>query len=213
MELPNDTRIAGDKTVADWNALKAEYSREKTEKFWRIAFTDFFKQRVETRYFAPIDCLSSQGSGTGEGFSIVAIQCTLIEFLGSTIEGKNYRFRKKQAPPLDKDTEYDNSSDIFVRFLELKMPFSDLFRQEGSAIDFYKSVRCGLLHEARTKDLWTIVARRDSRTAVDTVNKVIDRDLFQECFNTFLRDYEEQILLRSDLQNALLRKLDGFCRR
>ena len=63
--------------------------------------------------------------------------------------------------------EYSSSSDIFISFLTNRMPFKDEFNKD-QARDFYISVRCGLLHEARTKNGWTIWAKPGSRDFLGT---------------------------------------------
>ena len=60
------------------------------------------------------------------------------------------------------------------------MPFKDEFN-EDQARDFYISVRCGLLHEARTKNGWTIWAKHGSRIIDATgAQKILYRDDFQK---------------------------------
>jgi hypothetical protein len=86
------------------------------------------------------------------------MQWRIVEFLESTIQGKSYRFLRREAPPLG-PYEYSSSSDIFVSFLVNRTPFSSDFKTEDTARDFYEGVRCGLLHEARTKNGWTVWAK------------------------------------------------------
>ena len=92
----------------------------------------------------------------GEGFSIVALQCSLIEFLASTLEGKSYKYCPSKAVKCDVH-EYCNSKALYIRFLRSEHPFSQYFN-EATARDFYENVRCPLLHEARTKGRWRILA-------------------------------------------------------
>ncbi len=81
-----DMKIADQHTVADWKAMKAILD-PGTPDNWEAAFNLFFRKRVETRYFEPIRLLQEHGGNKGEGFSIVALQCSLIEFLASTRDG------------------------------------------------------------------------------------------------------------------------------
>ena len=96
------------------------------------------------------------------GSRILAIQCTLVEFLESTVQGVTYRYlrRGETLGP----HEYSSSSDLFVNFLCKRDPFARDF-SEALAKEFYAGVRCGLLHEARTKNGWKVWARqgRDRR--------------------------------------------------
>jgi hypothetical protein len=52
---------------------------------------------------------------------------------------------------------------LIISFLMTRTPFKEDFKTENMARDFYEGVRCGLLHEARTKNGWTIWAK-DSGT-------------------------------------------------
>jgi hypothetical protein len=47
---------------------------------WRKAARDYFFAKLSTRYLEPIDAIRQSGKNEGEGFSNVAIQCSLIEF-------------------------------------------------------------------------------------------------------------------------------------
>ena len=145
----------------------------------------------------------------GEGFSIVAIQCSLIEFLESTIQGKSYRYRRNGDPPLGQ-YEYSNSGGIFESFLVNRPPFDGEFTPQ-LAHDFYVSVRCGVLHEARTKNGWTILAKRETGQVADANLKIVYRDNFQSGLLRFAKWYKGELPSRGDLQEAFLRKFDSLC--
>jgi len=164
---------------------------------------------LSLRYLEPINVLQNNGTFQGEGFSIVAIQCSLIEFLESTLQGKTYRYKPKGAPSLGPH-EYSNSSGIFVSFLVNRLPFKDDFN-EASARDFYEGVRCGLLHEARTKNGWTIWAKAPGNHTIDTAKKIIYRDNFQRGLIAFVEWYRAELPSNSGLQEAFIRKFDSLC--
>lgn len=154
----DDVYIAGTKTVADWNAFRPGLALGGDRAVWTEAFQSYFHARLSLRYLDPIRVLQDNGTYQGEGFSIVAIQCTLIEFLESTVQGRSYRYRRRGDPPVGPH-EYSNSSELFVSFLSTRQAFAKDFDAQ-LAHDFYEGVRCGLLHEARTKGGWTIWAKR-----------------------------------------------------
>jgi hypothetical protein len=79
--------IAGWKTQADWHATKASLVVGGDPQTWRAVYRDFYRARLDLRYLNPIKILQDHGTFSGEGFSIAAIQCSLIEFLESTIQG------------------------------------------------------------------------------------------------------------------------------
>jgi hypothetical protein len=152
MKLSNDTRIAGTKTVAHWAAMKGRLTGSPIPTAWTDAFNDFFKGRLESRYFEPISAIAAIEKDVGEGFAIVALHCSLIEFLAATLKGKTYKYQRNGKPTLNQ-FEYANSRDMFVDFLESNEPFKSMFSRKGSALDFYKSVRCGSCMKREQKEI------------------------------------------------------------
>jgi hypothetical protein len=146
------------------------------------------------------------GRYIGEGFSIVALQCTLIEFLESTLIGKNYRFLKKGQ--VLGEHEYSSSSALFVDFLSKRKPFAETFDAQ-SALDFYVGVRCGLLHEAQTKNDWTIWAKPpDGKKISDTKKRIVYRDALQDALVRYISAYGNSLATDGERQAAFLRKFD-----
>ena len=213
MTLPDNTRNAGTKTVKDWTAIKVRPERCNNDpSIWNEAFRNFFKARLDSRYFKPVHAIERMGQNVGEGFAIVTLHCSLIEFLSSTLEGKTYRYRKKGDPALGCD-EYTDSRDMFTRFLRTRVPFCSMFSNDVEADDFYKSVRCGHVHEARTKGLWKIkVCRSAAALAIDANAKVVYRNKMQAAFEQFVNWYEQTLPTDAELQQAFIRKFDSLCR-
>jgi hypothetical protein len=208
MKNIGDIQIAGSKTVDDWKAFQKELIVGGIQAQWVEAFDGYFYKRLSLRYLEPIRVLQDNGTFQGEGFAIMAIQCSLIEFLASTIEGCNYRYTHKG--PLGPH-EYSNSSQLFTNFLTQRLPFNKEF-PEALARDFYEGVRCGLLHEARTKNGWTISADGPKGTIVDLREKIVYRNNFQEALLTFIKWYKGALPLEIALQEAFIRKFDSLCR-
>jgi hypothetical protein len=205
-------KIAGD-YIAGWNTPDTWYAaRDKlvvgSPNGWQKALSDFYLQRLSLRYLDPIKVLQESGESRGEGFSIMAIQCSLIEFLESTVEGLTYRWLPRGQVP--GPFEYSSSRDVFVAFLRNRAPFSATF-DEASSQDFYESVRCGLLHEARTKRGWRIWAAGPVGMVADTKERIAYRNNFQAAILEFLNAYEELLPNSSQLQAAFVRKLDSLC--
>ena len=163
-----------------------------------------------SRYLGPIKTLQQSASKRGEGFSIVAVQCSLIEFLETTIQGKSYRYRRDGEPPLGQ-YEYSNGGSVFESFLLNRTPFEGEFNAQRLAHDFYVSVRCGLLHEARTKNGWTILAKSKTGQLIDANMKIVYRDDFQSGLLTFVKWYKGKLPSSRELQEAFLRKFDSLC--
>jgi gamma-glutamyl AIG2-like cyclotransferase len=205
-----DMKIADQYTVADWNAMKPLLIPGRRDN-WENAFDQFFRKRIETRYFKPIRLLQEHGDDKGEGFSIVAIQCSLIEFLASTRTGKSYKYLKNGGE-LGK-FEYNNSKDVFIEFLTDTLPFKEHFSELAKC--FYKNVRCALLHEARTKGKWKIIADSKDNKIIrwtgQNSEKILYRNNLQEAFEKYVDDYGEKLKTCKCLQAAFIRKFDSLC--
>ena len=210
MSHPNETYIARNKKCKHWHAAKNGLVVGGEPQLWKTACADYFRGRLEDRYLEPIKTLQTHGQRVGEGFSIATIQCSLVEFFESTVQGKNYRYLQKG----DKlgPHEYSKSRELFVSFLCNRQPFATIFRQAPAlAEDFYSSVRCGLLHEARTKNGWLIQAGKSAKTIVDGSRHVLYRDKFQEALLQFVAGYEQALPFDVALQEAFIRKFDALC--
>src|SRR5690606_30206708 len=99
---------------------------------------------------------------------------------------------------------------MFVSFLETYEPFKCMFSKTGAG-DFYASVRCGLLHEARTKGTWKIRVCQSAILAIDAEAKVVYRDKMQAAVDQVLDWYGQQLCVDADLQQAFIRKFDSLC--
>ena len=196
--------IAGCLTAEDWRKLRAELHASDRTSPWDRAYRDYYRQRLDLRYLEPIRTLQENGSYQGEGFSIVSIQCALIEFLAATHNGCAYRFltRGEILGP----HEYSSSRQLFVDFLQQVPPFSSVFTTPAIATEFYGSVRCGLLHEATTKNGWRIHA--SGPAAIDAAKKIVFRNQFQTLMLAYIEDFGARLLNDKDLQEAFLRKFD-----
>ena len=212
MQLTLTTHIAGRKTVADWNELKASLADFNNTNLWTTAYNDFYITRLNDRYLNPIKSIKQDGSYTGEGFSIMTIICSLIEFLETTYQGKNYRYKRNGDPPLGQ-YEYGASVQIFIDFLNNRKPFNTQFNTQD-ADDFYKNIRCGLLHEARTNGNWTIWGNSGNGTLLKkTANEtIIYRDDFFDALLEFINtNYKAVLLSSADRKEAFIRKFDALC--
>ena len=153
-------RIAGNLTTEDWDERKMLLDGDDaTDADWRKAVDDFFLQRIQKRYLDPIKILQVIGDGDGEGFAIVTIQCALIEFLAALRSGKKYTTKRGQVG----ENEYNSCRELFRDFLHPVSPFATCFPSPESAENFYKFIRCGLLHEAQSKSGWRIRVNNHSK--------------------------------------------------
>jgi hypothetical protein len=219
MNARDDIRIAGERTIGDWKATRAKLVGANDMDAWKKAYKDFFIERLETRYFGPIGILINPGSHInngqnpwqGEGFAIVALQCSLIEFLGATLAGQTYVNERQLKGRKKTDLEYTKSGEMFVCFLRTAQPFNGVFGEKDDAWDFYVSVRCGLLHEARTRNNWKISSRKSPGLCIDVKAKKIYRNDLQDAFTEFAYWYGTELLKNNDYQAAFIHKFDSLC--
>lgn len=200
--------LTSSKTVEDWQEIRDSLIELHDELVWRKAFTDFFWGRIQSRYFDPISKLKEHDSYDGYGFAIMALLCSLIEFLESTYQGTKYRNCKdRELQP----NEYNRSKQYFVNFLTTKRPFSEKF-SNSDASEFYSAIRCGLIHEASTKNGWKIWAKSGSGgDIISQQAKTVYRDDFEIALKTYIKAYGNELALDRGLQVAFIRKYDGLC--
>ncbi len=194
--------IAPGRTKEDWHNFAERLVPGGDGGPWKEAFEGFLLARLQSRYITPIAAVRDALKWNGEGFAIVSIQCALIEFLAALREGKRFRYENPKPPH-----EYRNSRDLFCDFLRRTAPFASLFTK-AQAWDFYGNVRCGLLHEARTKGEWIVWA--SGSPAVDCQRKIVYRDSFQELIESYIRDYGRALVGNALLQEAFLRKFNDL---
>jgi hypothetical protein len=106
--------------------------------------------------------------------------------------------------------EYCTSGDVFAAFLFKREPFSKTFNEE-TAEDFYRNVRCGLLHEARTKGGWRIWADGPDHVVADIAAKKVFRNNFQTALLEYIETFEAELLASRELRDAFVRKFDSLC--
>ncbi len=194
--------LAPRRSAKDWRRVSSQLVIGGDASLWADAFQEFLFERLESRYLKPIRLLRDEGSWEGEGFSIVSIQCAMLEFLAACRSGLIYRHRNPQPP-----FEYSASGDLFASFLAETAPFSALFTRDD-AVEFYRQVRCALLHEARTKSGWTIHA--SGQTGVNCLRKIVYRNTFQTLIEDYIDGYGRDLLANTDLQAAFVRKFDDL---
>lgn len=201
-------QIAGSRTADNWRVFKQRLDSADVS-VWQQAFDHYFNARLSSRYLEPLAALQKDGRWRGEGFTITSIQCVLIEFLASTLAGKNYRFVRRGDPPLG-PFEYSKSRDLFVRFLSRENPFARDF-SPATADEFYVGIRCGLLHEAQTKNGWRIWAGLNRGTSVNPNTKMVFRNALQARIMEYIDRYHAMLLSDAAVQKAFIRKFDSIC--
>lgn len=192
---------------------------------WNQAI-NIFKNRLENKFFEPIENIINRRTFKGEGFTILTVQCALIESLASFRTGQIFNHKKNGDSP---SFEYKQSGEIFENFLTSASIFKDNFYIESAdgqivkntpynAELFYKQVRCGLMHEAKTKGNWIINAnskhdKLDKIFLVERNGKIsILRTILHYRLKQYVNDYCEELKHENsnNLRRFLGRKLDNL---
>ena len=200
----HDYCIAGNLRPADWKKRKSELNNGGSNELWEKTFNEFLEKRISLRYLKPIKIIQDNAKLQGEGFTIVSIQCALIEFLAALIIGKNYKYTRCGKSLTQ--YEYSNSNELFCNFLVSEEPFKNWFLNKDSAKNFYENVRCALLHEARTKNGWRILASGDK--GVDVQKKIVWRNALQGAIEGYIQSYGQLLKQDKSVQEAFIRKFD-----
>jgi len=207
---------------SQWKQLRVQLKKGLAYNSEWEAAIQLFSDRFKVKYFDPIEELIQLDWLKGEGFTILTVQCSLIEAFATLRTGEIYINGKDNAAK--KGYYYFESKRIFTEFLTSEAIFKgnfwseDLNETDGkskvppfSASSFYSDVRCGLMHEARTKGKWIINA--DSLSKVDRNKAVfIEKEgdqlkIYRTILHFRLKDYLKQYCLElQEPKNTTLRK-------
>jgi hypothetical protein len=127
-------QIAPGVQAAEWQALKLD---DHASPDWARA-VQILEGRIHERYIEPIDHLIAAEETRPPterrfGFTVLAVDCLLIETLGAFLDGLE-------------DTD-EKSKATFCKFLTTRPLFAGDFTKD-LAKRFYKEFRCGILHQA-----------------------------------------------------------------
>ena len=129
--MPTDP-IQPDETLLATGFTVADYRRAIAMRD-RNRIAEAIEIRFSERYIVPAT------TGQKHGFAIIAISCLLLEALESFLRGWKKSTRQSET--------------LFVEFLDREPEFSS-FRGRGS--EFFRNVRCGILHQGETTNGWRI---------------------------------------------------------
>lgn len=204
------------KEIDDWKNLRLKLNQDYSfNDEWETAIL-LFDTRLKRKFFKPVQTIIDQQTLEGEGFTIVTVQCSLIEMLSAFRKGEIYNHKNKTGTP---KFEYFESKKMFTSFLKTANIFEDLFWKSDKTVppfdadDFYTSVRCGLMHEARTKNKWFINAAPKTMKIKTETNflqqkgdkKIIYRTILHYRLLSYLTDYQNE-LRQTNKEGKMLRK-------
>ena len=166
----------------DWWAL--DLKREDSPDWSRAV--DIFCDRLRGRFIAPVDAIrehSDSSIAAFAGFSVIAIDCLVIETLIQFYRGED---------------ETSGKHDVaFVEFLRASAYFSEEFDTKEKAKIFYSHFRCGILHQGQTK------RRSLIRYGMDRMVELVDAR----------RPWEGMILDRERFHVTLVQELTSYSTR
>ena len=84
-----------------------------------------------------------------------------------------------------------NGSDAFCKFFNRSVLFKE-FTGNDTPTQFYKNIRCGILHQGETTGGWRI--RRDQSRKLDLTNKIIDANHFRDSLKKEIETYFDNLL-------------------
>lgn len=184
--------------VSDWR-----YAMQSDD--WALMAT-IFKDRLNGRFLGPIELIEEDEKfGEFAGFSIMALDCLLVETLNQFYQGcdetpRNHKFQ-------------------FWKFFRASEYFRPSLTRRMSDI-FYSHVRCGLLHQAQTKKGTLIRADQDKMIQAApgglVTGIVVDRIRFHDALKQEISSYILKLERDGDnnaqLRVNFIRKMQYICR-
>ncbi len=172
-----NVKLSNTVTIKKYLELEAEKDKE--------SIADFIKERFAERYINPVKKRPHKS-----GFATMALSCLMIEVLESFHRGwKNTKGKSKQAFRSFFEYAYEK---------ELKL---GVFHK--IADNFYKNIRCGLLHQAETINGWRILRKGK---LLNEESKTINANEFLKGVEEFLNFYCEE-LKQSDWNDDIWKNL------
>lgn len=190
----------------NWRKSKVLMYHDNKEQFGLICF---LRDRYTERFFEPIEVLrQSSDTQHGYGFAIMSLCCLLIETMQSYRLGwpsshwKELKCLADAAPSLPEpyyeiqkpiDSGHYSSEVAFKGFFEEPEHIAYFPEMKGKGEVFYRNIRCGLLHQAQTKDSWRITTSGkswDDALDVKTINRDRFSDSLKNCFDALIEKLE-----------------------
>jgi hypothetical protein len=181
---PETTELATGFTVGNYKAARTAQDRTKIAEAIRVRFTE--------RYIKPATDTEHK-----HGFTIMAISCLMVEALES--------FRRGWT------NSRDRSEAAFCYFFNTNDGFKEL---SGCCEQFYKHVRCGILHQAETTGGWLITRNKSQVPFFDPESFTVNATSFMEKLTIVLNEFCDE--LRTDDWNSknwknVVKKMDKLC--
>jgi len=163
---------------------------------------NIFRDRIEGRYLKPVLLIASDNEiGEFSGFSILAIDCLIIETMSQFYNGQDETIGAHRY--------------AFWKFFKQSDHFKSHFSR-NKAYTFYSHYRCGILHQAQTK--FKSVVRVDQKEMIQTVTNrvsdglIVDRAKFHKALVDEISSYIQKLrdghlILRANF----IKKMNMIC--
>lgn len=186
-------RISRRHTADDWRSLDLS-----NEQDWQTA-GGILEDRLQSRYLEHVRVLLRRKTGQ---FAALALDAALIECLEQFRRGVG-------KTPNGKGAQY------FQTFLT-ETAFRDHFTAETARL-FYRTIRCGLLHQGETTRSSRIKRRSDLPLVTATKDRkglVLNARLFHEKLEQVVRRYLDELRTpgSTESRRAFRRKMNFICR-
>lgn len=197
--------------TSTWERIKDGLVPERPDDTWEIAIAGIegrFRERFETPADAiqALDKKDTSLYAEGRGFSIVALDCLLLEALHGFEQGKRTKSSNK-------------TSKAFTKLLTTKPQFGEAFKQARRAETFGGAVRNGILHDGETREGWLVRQGKPNGPVVTAQGDwhVLNRDAFHAAVKTCLADYFTKLRTADDARGVELRqafkdRVDVLCK-
>ena len=193
-------QIAPGVDASSWQGLKLD---DPDSPDWAKAI-GILAARINDRYVHPVDFLiaSEENKPASErrfGFTVLAVDCLLVETLEAFIEGLE-------------DTD-GISKKTFCAFLRTRKQFASEFTSDDLAKQFYEQFRCGILHQAEVggdSKVWSV----GPLLQIDGNAITVNRNKFHECFKAEFQNYLAELhdSKNSGLRNNFRKKMHFISR-
>ena len=177
--------------------LNLNLSLQSSESDWNTAVT-ILKDRIEGRFLNQIDLLSNDINANG--FTIMALNCLLVETLYQFKEGK------------DKTPSRCNK-EVYSNFLTQEFPL--VFNTKNIAESFYTDIRCGILHSAQTKNESRLSDREDVIVTFDGNTLIVSVKGVSSLLKSYFERYLQKLSDPNEvtLRNNFINKMKFVCRK
>ncbi len=156
-----------------------DYEKDKKEGN-RKGMAEFIYERFNERYIEPFDAIIDKKKKNG--FSLMAISCLMIEALETFWQGLDDSRKKENK---EKIWGGDFFEDFFSHCDELR-------EVKGIGSDFYRYIRCGILHQAETTGGWKI-SRKEEAPLLERATRTVNATKFFNQLKKYLKSYRTEL--------------------